>query len=118
MLLSSYTQGQHLQKIVALNVGGHRFLTTPATLAAAKGSCLWNLVTVQQQRSVLPASLSGEIFIDRNGKIFEYVLEHLRTLRFGEPEKSVILPEDQLELAQLAREVGYCLDRSESDVQL
>ena len=61
---------QHGQKIVTLNVGGRRFVTTAATLSSVEGSFLWKLVTAQQQSASAPrASLSGEFFIDRNGKV-------------------------------------------------
>ena len=61
---------QHGQKIVTLNVGGRRFVTTAATLSSVEGSFLWKLVTAQQQSAAAPrASLSGEFFIDRNGKV-------------------------------------------------
>ena len=67
---SPHGQMQHGQKIVTLNVGGRRFVTTAATLSSVEGSFLWKLVTAQQQSAAAPrASLSGEFFIDRNGKV-------------------------------------------------
>lgn len=42
-------------------------------------------------------------------QLFEYILEYLRTVRFGEPENSLALPTDQTELAQVVREVCRCL---------
>lgn len=106
---SPHGQMQHGQKIVTLNVGGRRFVTTAATLSSVEGSFLWKLVTAQQQSASAPrGSLSGEFFIDRNGKLFEYILEYLRTVRFGEPENSLALPADQIELAQVVREVCCC----------
>ena len=45
-------------------------MTTAATLSSVEGSFLWKLVTAQQQSAAAPrASLSGEFFIDRNGKV-------------------------------------------------
>ena len=38
-------------------------------------------------------------------QLFEYILEYLRTVRFGEPDHSLALPADQTELAQIVREV-------------
>lgn len=105
---SPHGQMQHGQKIVTLNVGGRRFVTTAATLSSVEGSFLWKLVTAQQQSAAAPrASLSGEFFIDRNGKLFEYILEYLRTVRFGEPDHSLALPADQTELAQIVREAEF-----------
>ena len=39
-------------------------------------------------------------------QLFEYILEYLRTVRFGEPDHSLALPSDQTELAQIVREVS------------
>ncbi len=39
-------------------------------------------------------------------QLFEYILEYLRTVRFGEPDHSLALPADQTELAQIVREVS------------
>ena len=39
-------------------------------------------------------------------QLFEYILEYLRTVRFGEPDHSLALPADQTELAQIVREVN------------
>ncbi|KAL3137600.1 hypothetical protein ABBQ38_004881 [Trebouxia sp. C0009 RCD-2024] len=105
---SPHGQMQHGQKIVTLNVGGRRFVTTAATLSSVEGSFLWKLVTAQQQSAAAPrASLSGEFFIDRNGKLFEYILEYLRTVRFGEPDHSLALPPEHTELAQIVREADF-----------
>ena len=39
-------------------------------------------------------------------QLFEYILEYLRTVRFGEPDNSLAMPADQTELAQIVREVN------------
>ena len=39
-------------------------------------------------------------------QLFEYILEYLRTVRFGEADHSLALPADQTELAQIVREVS------------
>ena len=39
-------------------------------------------------------------------QLFEYILEYLRTVRFGEAEHSLALPAEQTELAQIVREVS------------
>lgn len=76
---SPHGQMQHGQKIVTLNVGGRRFVTTAATLSSVEGSFLWKLVTAQQQSASAPrASLSGEFFIDRNGKVRQMQCTHCR----------------------------------------
>lgn len=38
-------------------------------------------------------------------QLFEYILEYLRTVRFGEPDHSLALPREHTELAQIVREV-------------
>ncbi|GAB4817404.1 hypothetical protein N2152v2_004450 [Parachlorella kessleri] len=92
---------------VSLNVGGHRFLSTAATLAAVEGSFLWQLA--QQSCSGKEARRGSrqapEFFIDRSGKLFEYVLDYLRCERFGERESS--LPRDERTLGLLRREAGF-----------
>jgi len=47
-------------------------------------------------------------------QLFEYILEYLRTVRFGEPDHSLALPADQTELAQIVREVNTCVPCSSS----
>ena len=58
------------QALVALNVGGHRFLTAAATLAVVEGSVLWELA----QRGAgaggaRAADAAPEFFVDRSGKV-------------------------------------------------
>lgn len=45
-------------------------------------------------------------------QLFEYILEYLRTVRFGEPDHSLALPADQTELAQIVREVSILLSHT------
>lgn len=59
-------------EIVDLNVGGHMYTTTRSTLARFPSSltlmCILQIV-----------DSDGKVFIDRNGRMFEYILEFLRT---------------------------------------
>ena len=75
------------KRFVTLNVGGHRFLTTAATLAAVEGSYFAKLAAAQQAALTGGSSRSGgssgggdgkgcgpassEFFVDRNGKVRE-----------------------------------------------
>ena len=59
--------------IVRLNVGGTRYDTSRATLGRCEGSKLANLVSDSWKEGVDP------IFIDRNGLLFQYVLDYLRS---------------------------------------
>jgi hypothetical protein len=70
--------------LVKLNVGGVKYATTMATLRAQGDNHLTQLVNEPH-----PATDSeGSIFIDRNGRIFEKVLDYLRTGRHFKLQKS------------------------------
>ena len=62
------TSGDSGKRFVSLNVGGHRFLTTAATLAAAEGSYFAKLAQ-QGQGSSGGRGGPAEFFIDRSGKV-------------------------------------------------
>lgn len=81
--------------IVELNVGGVVYTTTSTTL---KGG---------DETSVLKTSLdnflrdsSNRVFIDRDGALFRYVLDYLRT-------RTLILPENFAERRRLKAEADY-----------
>lgn len=59
--------------IVRLNVGGTRYDTSRDTLGRCEGSKLAKSVSDSWEEGDEP------IFIDRNGRLFEYVLDYLRT---------------------------------------
>lgn len=63
--------------MVTLNVGGEKYVTSVDTLTRVKGSFFTALFSEQWTLERHPVDES--IFIDRNGKIFPYVLEYLRT---------------------------------------
>lgn len=99
---------------VSLNVGGFCFLTTAATLAAVEGSYFSKLAqqaaaAAAKARSAGSgsgsAATAAEYFVDRSGKIFEYVLDYLRSQRFG--DSSSTLPRDERTLHLLAREADF-----------
>ncbi len=58
---------------VKLNVGGTRYETSVSTLTADPHSMLARMVG--QEREALMIQEGTEIFIDRNGRTFEYILE-------------------------------------------
>eukprot|EP00891_Asterochloris_glomerata_P004299 jgi/Astpho2/4299/fgenesh1_pg.00064_%23_81_t len=93
------------QEAVVLNVGGRRFMTTAATLLAVEGSFLWKLISVQQAAGT--PKPGAEFFIDRNGSLFESVLEYHRSARFERPEQPPPLPQDTFRLQQLQREAEF-----------
>eukprot|EP01062_Namystynia_karyoxenos_P002153 TRINITY_DN10749_c1_g1_i1.p1 TRINITY_DN10749_c1_g1~~TRINITY_DN10749_c1_g1_i1.p1 ORF type:complete len:226 (+),score=56.67 TRINITY_DN10749_c1_g1_i1:88-765(+) len=59
-----------------LNVGGRHFTTTVETIAKARGSMLSALVSGRHE---VARDKGGAIFIDRNPRYFELILEYLRT---------------------------------------
>lgn len=63
--------------MVTLNVGGERYLTSVGTLTREKDSFFAALFSEQWKAERNP--VDDSIFIDQNGKIFNYVLEYLRT---------------------------------------
>jgi hypothetical protein len=61
-------------KIVYLDVGGTLYKVSRDTLERHKGSMLATLVSNQWKEG----TTNEPIFIDRNGRLFEYVLDYLR----------------------------------------
>lgn len=86
-----------LQDPVSLNVGGEIYTTTLDTLTRCRDSMLGAMFT--GQIPVLRDN-KGNIFIDRDGKVFRYVLNYLRS-------SSLDLPDSFTELALLQREADF-----------
>ena len=57
------------QRIMTLNVGGLRYVTTAATLAAVENSFLWKLVFLAPPHNSPRSGQSGEFFIDRTNRV-------------------------------------------------
>ena len=74
------------REIVKLNVGGTIYHTTKVTLANSK-SRYFEVLTDTIMNNNLDEN--GNIFIDRNGRLFEFVLDYLRSSIF--PEMTVEL---------------------------
>jgi hypothetical protein len=73
--------------IVKLSVGGMRFETTFATLQMEKDSILGLMFGKRWREEEAKMSEDGYVFIDRSGKIFQYILDYLRG--------SITLPNDR-----------------------
>lgn len=86
-----------LQDPVSLNVGGEIYTTTLDTLTRCRDSMLGAMFTGQ-----IPTlrDRRGNIFIDRDGKVFRYILNYLRS-------SSLDLPDGFSELALLRREADF-----------
>ncbi|KAM9426157.1 BTB/POZ domain-containing protein KCTD21-like [Pholidichthys leucotaenia] len=86
-----------LQDPVSLNVGGEIYTTTLDTLTRCRDSMLGAMFT--GQIPVLRDS-HGHVFIDRDGRVFRYILNYLRS-------SSLDLPDGFSELALLRREADF-----------
>nr|XP_033467952.1 galactokinase-like [Epinephelus lanceolatus] len=86
-----------LQDPVSLNVGGEIYTTTLDTLTRCRDSMLGAMFTGQIP---LLRDNRGNVFIDRDGKVFRYILNYLRS-------SSLDLPDGFSELALLRREVDF-----------
>lgn len=86
-----------LRDPVSLNVGGEIYTTTLDTLTRCRDSMLGAMFTGQ-----IPVlrDLRGNVFIDRDGKVFRYILNYLRS-------SSLDLPDGFSELALLRREADF-----------
>lgn len=69
------TTNETKRKIVQLDVGGTLYKVSRDTLARCEGSMLAKLVSDHWKEG----NSDEPIFIDRNGRLFEYVLDYLRT---------------------------------------
>eukprot|EP01116_Phalansterium_solitarium_P004676 TRINITY_DN15738_c0_g1_i1.p1 TRINITY_DN15738_c0_g1~~TRINITY_DN15738_c0_g1_i1.p1 ORF type:complete len:335 (+),score=120.07 TRINITY_DN15738_c0_g1_i1:146-1150(+) len=92
---------RHVQceDVVALNVGGVRFTTKLSTLLSHPDSMLSALFS---GRHTLPKDSSGAVFVDRDGQLFRFVLNYLRTGRA--PARHDMTP---FEFEQLCCEADY-----------
>lgn len=86
-----------LQDPVSLNVGGEVYTTTLDTLTRCRDSMLGAMFT--GQIPVLKDN-RGNVFIDRDGKVFRYILNYLRS-------SSLDLPDGFSELPLLRREADF-----------
>jgi hypothetical protein len=71
-----YSQMNCVGKIVKLNVGGVLYATTLSTLENRGENMLTRMLST---KVALLTDENGAVFIDRNGHLFEFVLEFLRT---------------------------------------
>lgn len=86
-----------LQDPVSLNVGGEIYTTSLDTLTRCRDSMLGAMFTGQ-----IPVvrDRGGNVFIDRDGKVFRHILNYLRS-------SALDLPEGFPELALLRREADF-----------
>jgi hypothetical protein len=83
---------------IELNVGGMFFSTTVFTLTRLKDSLLGRIFEGKQ--SGLEKDVGGKYFIDRDGFLFRYILDYLRSLKLH-------LPNDFNEIERLKTEADF-----------
>uniref|UniRef100_A0A8C9FWK0 Potassium channel regulator n=1 Tax=Pavo cristatus TaxID=9049 RepID=A0A8C9FWK0_PAVCR len=84
-------------EVVALSVGGVRFVTRPCTLLQFPESRLARMLAGDDPEFKL---VNGEFFVDRDGALFTYIMDFLRTLQ-------VSLPADFSDFQRLRREAEF-----------
>lgn len=99
------------EKIVKLNVGGTFYTSTMTTLSKIPGSHLCRIMTGELP---CPRDEKGSYFIDRDGQIFRYVLNYLRsdrlTIPFGFRDLKLLKDEaDYYGLPDLAKQVDLAI---------
>lgn len=100
--------------IITLNVGGKRYTTSLTTLTKIKDSMLGRMFN-PDNLSLLKRLDDGSVFIDRDGKIFRYILEYLRDGEIPNIKES--------DRKRLAREANYygldgLVETFNSDIQV
>ncbi|OXB77215.1 UNVERIFIED_CONTAM: hypothetical protein H355_012582 [Colinus virginianus] len=85
------------REVVALSVGGVRFVTRPCTLLQFPESRLARMLGGDDPEFKL---VNGEFFVDRDGALFCYIMDFLRTLQ-------VSLPTDFSDFQRLRREAEF-----------
>ena len=90
--------------IIKLNVGGQRFITTSDTLAKYPNSYFHGLLSKKFGHQMVDKDY---LFIDRNGKLFEYILEYLRSGYVEIPENKCNQISNELDFYSLPLKVTY-----------
>ncbi|NXE84048.1 KCNRG protein, partial [Cochlearius cochlearius] len=85
------------REVVVLSVGGVRFVTRASTLQQFPESRLARMLN-DDDREFKP--VNGEFFLDRDGTLFSYIMDFLRTLQ-------VSLPTDFSDYQRLQREAEF-----------
>ncbi|KFQ84233.1 Putative potassium channel regulatory protein, partial [Phoenicopterus ruber ruber] len=85
------------REVVVLSVGGVRFVTRASTLQHFPESRLARMLNDDDREFKL---VNGEFFVDRDGTLFSYIMDFLRTLQ-------VSLPTDFSDYQRLQREAEF-----------
>lgn len=85
------------QDILTINVGGQKFTTTAATLKKHPDSRLARMLDGSDSEFRI---FGGEVFVDRDGTLFKYILDYIRTYQ-------VSLPPEFFDFEGLKREAEF-----------
>lgn len=85
-------------QVIGFNVGGIKYLTSISTLEAEPDNVLLKMTS----GSFPTTRYEDAYFIDRNGKLFEHILDYLRNVRTW-------VPPDNIDLNSLIREADFYL---------
>ncbi|NXX50212.1 KCNRG protein, partial [Tricholaema leucomelas] len=85
------------REMVVLSVGGVRFVTLASTLLRFPESRLAQMLSSDDREFKL---VNGEFFVDRDGTLFSYIMDFLRTLQIS-------LPTDFSDYQRLQREAEF-----------
>ncbi|NXK09139.1 KCNRG protein, partial [Herpetotheres cachinnans] len=85
------------REVVVLSVGGVRFVTWASTLQQFPESRLARMLNDNDREFKL---MNGEVFVDRDGTLFSYIMDFLRTLQ-------VSLPTNFSDYQRLQREAEF-----------
>ena len=106
---------------VYLDVGGQRFTTTVKTLTQHINSAFFNAL-IAEKWNLDTNSINNPIFIDRDGRLFDYILKYLRTGEFNIEEKTIrkelVTEAKYYKLQNLEDELNLTLKREDSFVAI
>ncbi|XP_036396771.1 putative potassium channel regulatory protein [Megalops cyprinoides] len=85
------------QDIITINVGGQKFTTTMSSLRRLPESRLARMLDGSDPEFIVT---SGQVFVDRDGSLFKYILDYIRNFH-------VSLPPNFLDFEGLRREAEF-----------
>ncbi|KAL3848618.1 hypothetical protein ACJMK2_019466 [Sinanodonta woodiana] len=71
------------EKVFKVNVGGTLYTTTRSTLTKYEGSLIWRIFTGDM---ACPRDERGTYFLDRDGHVFRFILNYLRSDKLVVPQ--------------------------------
>ncbi len=88
------------EKIIELNVGGINYTTTNKTLLSESNTYFTNRYNYSCNSFDFTKDAEGRLFIDRDGNLFQFILNFLR-------DKKVILPNNFADTPRLRNEAEF-----------